>query len=104
MPLCFLGTALSRDQRGLLQKCATKLHARVVEAYCAEGLKDCVSAWPSRQQFPSVYCSCYIWEQGKLSGRAQADQKVLGLVAGELSSPGPRSGRRTFFSGVTFLC
>ncbi|XP_076439519.1 BRCA1-associated RING domain protein 1-like [Babylonia areolata] len=35
-PLCFLGTALSRDQRGLLQKCATKLHAKVVEDYCPE--------------------------------------------------------------------
>ncbi|KAK7109657.1 hypothetical protein V1264_013658 [Littorina saxatilis] len=36
LPLCLLGTALSRDQRGLLQKCATKLHARVVEEYTAE--------------------------------------------------------------------
>ena len=99
MPLCFLGTALSRDQRGLLQKCATKLHARVVEDYCAEGLKDCACAWPFRQQFPSVCCSRYIWEQGKLSGRVPADQKVLGLVAGELSSPGSRSGGITFSPG-----
>ncbi|KAL8567849.1 hypothetical protein ACOMHN_058971 [Nucella lapillus] len=35
-PLCFLGTALSRDQRGLLQRCATKLHAKIVDDYCSE--------------------------------------------------------------------
>ncbi|KAK7508594.1 hypothetical protein BaRGS_00000160 [Batillaria attramentaria] len=36
LPLCFLGTQLNRDQRSQLQKCATKLHAKVVDEYCCE--------------------------------------------------------------------
>uniref|UniRef100_A0A8W8M9T6 BRCT domain-containing protein n=1 Tax=Magallana gigas TaxID=29159 RepID=A0A8W8M9T6_MAGGI len=33
---CFLGTGLSREQRSTLQKCASKLQARVVEGFCPE--------------------------------------------------------------------
>lgn len=38
MPLCFLGTALSREQQSLLQKCAAKLGAKVIEEYTSEGM------------------------------------------------------------------
>ncbi|XP_071102805.1 BRCA1-associated RING domain protein 1-like [Haliotis cracherodii] len=36
LPLCFLGTALSRDQGRTLHKCASMLHAKVVERFVPE--------------------------------------------------------------------
>ena len=40
LPLCFLGISLSREEKKFMQKCATMLHAKVVEDYSSEGIQN----------------------------------------------------------------
>lgn len=60
---CFLGTGLSREQRSTLQKCASKLQARVVDGFCPEGREQllcCKSLWHCCFQL-EMYCILHMY-------------------------------------------